>query len=231
MSSIDCFKFEKKDLDFPFYRKNPHVSKLGWTVMLLSVIVSFFVMALVEDEMASGVLFCLIMLLPLLYYLDWDYKTIFQKPESREVGLAVLLFVGYIAYSIIIGSVLDLFSLTGSDIVSSMDVTPYLLISLFPSLMGEELLKFIPFMFFMRLIYKHSENRKLSVIVSMLIIMVFFALLHASDMKSLVSVLALQGFGSIFEFYGYIKTKNILISYITHLCTDLSFMLIILLGA
>lgn len=229
MSSIDWFSFEKKNRDFPFYRKNPHVSKRGWIVLLFSIIIGYFVMGLVPDELVSGVLFFLIMLLPVVYYLDWDYKAIFQKPEAREVGLAVLLFVGYIVYTVVMVSVLDVFSLTGSSVVSSCSITPYYTLALFPLLMGEELFKFIPFMFFMRIVYKFSENRKLSVILSMIIIMVFFALLHAMDMKSIVSVLVLQGFGSIFEFYGYIKTKNLLISYITHLCTDLSIFLLFLL--
>ena len=42
--------------------------------------------------------------------------------------------------------------------------------------------------------------------------------------------LAIQGFGSIFEFIGYIKTKNILISYITHLCTDIFIYSIVIIG-
>ena len=96
--------------------------------------------------------------------------------------------------------------------------------------MGEELIKFIPFIFFLRLFYKYSNNRKLSVVVSMILVMAFFGLLHAMDTKSILSVLLLQGAGSIFEFYGYIKTKNILISYITHLCTDVFLFILIIMG-
>ncbi|MBR3213487.1 MAG: CPBP family intramembrane metalloprotease [Methanosphaera sp.] len=72
--------------------------------------------------------------------------------------------------------------------------------------------------------YKYTGNRKVSIMVSMIIVMIFFALLHLTDMKSLVSVLALQGFGPIFEFYGYVKIKNLLVPYITHLCTECSFL-------
>ena len=94
----------------------------------------------------------------------------------------------------------------------------------------EELIKFVPFMLFLRILYKYSNNRKLSVVVSMLIVMVFFALLHAMDFRSLFSVLVLQGLGSIFEFIGYIKTKNIMVSYITHLCTDVFIFALIMMG-
>jgi len=64
----------------------------------------------------------------------------------------------------------------------------------------------------------------------MFIVMMFFALLHLSDLHSIVSVIVLQGFGTIFEFYGYLKTKNIFISYLTHLLTDLSLFIIMLIG-
>ena len=104
------------------------------------------------------------------------------------------------------------------------------IVALLFTLMGEELIKFVPFMLFLRILYKYSNNRKLSVVVSMLIVMVFFALLHAMDFRSLFSVLVLQVLGSIFEFIGYIKTKNIMVSYITHLCTDVFIFALIMMG-
>jgi membrane protease YdiL (CAAX protease family) len=128
------------------------------------------------------------------------------------------------------GYALYLLSLSGSALVNENSVTFITILSLFPSLMGEELIKFIPLMFFLRIIYKYTENRKLSIILSMFIVMMFFALLHLSDLHSIVSVIVLQGFGTIFEFYGYLKTKNIFISYLTHLLTDLSLFIIMLIG-
>ncbi|MDO5826225.1 MAG: CPBP family glutamic-type intramembrane protease [Methanosphaera sp.] len=228
MSDSDYFNFENKELDFPFYNNNPHVSKMGWIVLIISMFVSFLVLGLSSNEIKGGILFCSILLIAVLHYLDWDYKAIFQRPKKSEIKLAVLLFVGYIVYAVIVGSVLDLLSLSSSGVVSESSVTIYTLISLFPSLMGEELFKFIPFMLFMRLIYKFSNNRKVSITISMILVMLFFALLHLMDLQSLVSVIAIQGFGSIFEFYGYIKTKNLWIPYITHLCTDLILFSVIL---
>jgi len=123
-------------------------------------------------------------------------------------------------YALIMSYVLDFFHLTGSDVVSPDSITVISLISLLFSMMGEELLKFIPFMFFLRLFFKYSNNRKTSVIVSAFTVMMLFGLLHAPDFKSIASVLIIQGLGSVFEFYAYIKTKNLLVSYLTHLLTD-----------
>lgn len=230
MFDVDWFSFENKDRDFPVYNENPHIPKSGWVLLFVFMCVGFIAQVIPNNEVLGGLLFCLIILIPFLYYLKWDIRAIFQKPKAKEVGLAVLLFIGYLVYAFVIGSVLDFFSLTGTEIISESQVTINMFVSLIFSMMGEELIKLIPFLFFMRLIYKYSDNRKLAIVGSMLIVMVCFGLLHAADFKSIVSVLLLQGLGSIFEFYGYIKTKNVLISYITHLCTDALVFALILLG-
>jgi membrane protease YdiL (CAAX protease family) len=221
--------------DFPFYMHNPRISVGGWLVLLLSVPISFLAYAIVglESELIGSVLFCFIMLIPLLYFSKWDYSLIFRKPTKNEIILAILLFAGYMIYSICVGSVLDIFGLAGAPISTpeELGVTVESTVGLIFSMMAEELLKFIPLMFFMRLIYKFTENIKLSVSISVAIVLVVFGLLHyIPPMNTLVSVLLLQGLGSFFEMYGYIKTKNLFVPYISHLLTDLISFIIILVG-
>lgn len=221
--------------DFPFYMHNPRISVGGWLVLLLSVPISFLAYGIVglESELIGSVLFCFIMLIPLLYFSKWDYSLIFRKPTKNEIILAILLFAGYMIYSICVGSVLDIFGLAGAPISTpeELGVTVESTVGLIFSMMAEELLKFIPLMFFMRLIYKFTENLKLSVSISVAIVLVVFGLLHyMPPMNTLVSVLLLQGLGSFFEMYGYIKTKNLFVPYISHLLTDLISFIIILWG-
>ncbi len=230
MSNIDYFKFENKDLDFPVYKKNPYIPKSGWIVLIIAMIVGFLMQGLSGNEMIDSILFCFIVLIPLLYYLKWDFKALFQKPKAKEIGLAVALFAGYLIYSYTVGSVLDYFSLTGTSTLEGVSITWASIPPLLFSLMGEELIKLIPFLLFLRIFYKYSNNRKLSIVAAMLLVMVFFAMLHLMDLKSLPSVLLMQGLGSIFEFYGYIKTKNVFISYITHLLTDVFIFALIVVG-
>lgn len=165
-----------------------------------------------------------------MYFLKWDIKAIYQKPRLKDVGIAVLLFAGYIIYSLALLAVLEQFGIVGGDLVGESTVTVMSLFPLVFTLMTEELIKFIPFMFFLRVGYKYSGKRRLSVVLSMLLVMAFFASLHAFNFNMLIFALFIQGLGSIFEFIGYIKTKNILISYITHLCTDVFIFVIVLLG-
>lgn len=230
MSNDDYFNFENKDRDFPFYKKNPYVPKSGWIVLIFAVIVGMLMQGITGNEIIDGILFMLIVLIPVLYYLNWDYTAIFQKPKSKEVLLAIGLFAGYMIYSLVVGGVLDFYGWGATPTIDENSLNIASTFALLFSLMGEELIKFIPFMLFLRIFYKYSNNRKLSIVVSMIIVMVFFALLHAMDFRSLFSVLVLQGLGSIFEFIGYIKTKNIWISYITHLCTDVFIFVLIIMG-
>lgn len=228
MSNIDWFKFENKDLDFPFYKKNPHIPKWGWIVLFIATFVGLILS--VSSNILISVLSCVVLIVPVLYFLKWDYKAIFQIPKAKDVVLAVALFVGYIAYAVIISIVLENFGIVSEGIIDSTTVSVMSLIPLVFSLMSEEFVKFIPFMFLLRLSYKFSDNRKLSVIISVILIMIFFASLHAYNFKMFIFAIFVQGFGSIFEFIGYIKTKNIFVSYITHLCTDIFIYSIVILG-
>nr|WP_295162922.1 CPBP family glutamic-type intramembrane protease [uncultured Methanobrevibacter sp.] len=219
--------------DFPFYRHNPRISKSGWFLLLLSVPIAYIVYAFVgtESEIIASILFCMVMLIPLLYFSGWDYSLMFRRPTKNEIILAVLLFAGYMIYSLTVGSVLDMVGLGGvvPESAEAMGVTIQSTVGLIFSMMGEELLKFIPLMFLMRVVYKFSNNLKLAVVISVTIVLIVFGLLHYwPPSNTLVSVLLLQGLGSMFEMYGYIKTKNIFVPYISHFLTDaVSFILIL----
>ena len=209
---------EDKNLDFPFYKKNPHIPKWGWFVLFLALIMGVL---LVSDSIILSIIGCLILVVPVLYFLNWDYHAIFQRPKAKDIALAVALFIGYLIYSIAMGIILEQFGITSPGTIEESSVNMFSTIALIFSLMGEEFMKFIPFIFFLRVFYKYSNNRKLSLILSIIIVMIFFASLHALNFTMFIYALFVQGFGSIFEYIGYVKTKNMWISYLTHLCTDI----------
>ena len=230
----DIMKFLEFDetMDFPFYRHNPRISKSGWFLLLLSVPIAYIVYAFVgtESEIIASILFCMVMLIPLLFFSGWDYSLMFRRPTKNEIILGVLLFAGYMIYSTVVGMSLDMVGLGGvPESAEAMGVTIQSTVGLIFSMMGEELLKFIPLMFLMRVVYKFSNNLKLAVVISVTIVLIVFGLLHYwPPSNTLVSVLLLQGLGSMFEMYGYLKTKNIFVPYISHFLTDaVSFILIL----
>jgi len=229
MAVIDRFKFEDECYDFPFYNKNPYIPKWGWVVLFVAFIVGT-VLAVITEKLPLIILGCIVFIVPVLYFLKWDYKAIFRMPSRKDFVLIVALFVGYIVYGMVMEMILKQFGIVSPGTMGSESVTIMTLVTSIFSLMGEEFLKFIPFIFFLRVLYKFSNNRKLSVIISVAIIMVMFACFHAYNPTMLIFALFVQGFGSIFEFYGYIKTKNLLVPYLTHLLTDEIIFIIALLG-
>ncbi|WP_295721558.1 hypothetical protein [uncultured Methanobrevibacter sp.] len=222
-----------KTRDFPFYRHNPHLSNESWLILLLSVPLAFLVYVFLSSftsELVGSVYFMLIMLIPLLYFSNWNYKLFIQKPTKNEIILGVLMFIGYMIYSIIIENLLVNLGIVYPAGANPLNIDYISLISLIFSMMGEELIKFIPLMFFLRLFYKVTENRNLSFALSSIIIMIGFGLLHYDFTSSVISVLLLQGLGTSFELYGYFKTKNIFVSYLSHILTDATVFILILSG-
>lgn len=151
-------------------------------------------------------------------------------PSRRDFLLVVALFVGYMVYALVMSTILEQFGIVSSGVIDPDTINVFSIVTSIFSIMGEEFLKFIPFMFFLRVAYKYSNNRKLSVIIAVGLIMVMFASMHAFNFIMLIYAIFIQGFGSIFEFYGYIKTKNIIVPYLTHLLTDVLIFIIALLS-
>ena len=76
-------------------------------------------------------------------------------------------------YALLVGSVLEFFRIMGGELVSDFSLSA--IPPLFFSLMTEELIKFIPFIFILRVLYKYTNKRKQSVILSVALVMIFFA--------------------------------------------------------
>ena len=220
--------FEKRD--FPFYDENPRMSKIGWLVLLVSVPVALFSFRYVDfytNEFVASIFFLLIMLIPLLYFSDWDYSLFFRKPTKNELILAVVMFLAFFIYSFIMSNLLDA---SGLASIASGEENIISIISLVFSMMAEELMKFIPLMFLLRVFFKYTSNRRLSIMLSSAVTLVFFALIHLEPGVSLLSVLLIQGLGSIFHLYVYLKSKNLFASYLSHLMTDAFVLIMAMLG-
>ena len=215
--------------DFPFYNENPRMSKIGWLVLLISVVLSYCTYHYISfpNEILSSIVFLLIMLVPLLYFSNWDYSLFFKKPTGDELILAVLMFLAFFAYSFVMTTFLASTGIPNMDGSSEGIVN---IVGLIFSMMAEELVKFIPLMFLLRVFFKYTSNRKLSIIVSSAATLVFFGLIHLEPGVSIISVLLIQGLGSIFHLYAYLKTKNLITSYIAHLMTDAIVLIISMLG-
>jgi hypothetical protein len=218
------------DRDFPYYNGIPEMSKIGWAVLLICIPISYLAYCYISvytNEIVGSIFYMLIMLVPLLYFSKWNYSLIFQKPTRDELILAVLMFLAFFIYSSIFTGLLGAF---GIPDIGRSDANVISIISLIFSMMAEELFKFIPLMFLLRVFFKYTSNRRLSIISSSIITLIFFGLMHLEPTTSIVSALLIQGLGSIFHLYVYLRTKNLFASYISHLMTDSIVMILVLFG-
>ena len=117
--------------DFPYYNGNPHISMTQWIVLLISIPLSLIVYSCLSEfsELIGSIFFCLVMLIPLLYYSNWSYRVLFQKPSNDEIILAVLMFIGYIVYTIVMVSVMEQYNVTGNNLIDPVTINVESLIS------------------------------------------------------------------------------------------------------
>ena len=111
------------------------------------------------------------------------------------------------------------FNTNGNDVLNmKMDIIFW--IKVFVQLFGEELYKILIFLVGLIIMYRLTKKRTLSIIVATTISLVCFAFIHMTTYNSIIQILLLQGLASLFCMYNYLKTKNILTSYMQHVLFD-----------
>ena len=115
MAETDRFKFEDKDYDFPFYNKNPYIPKWGWVVLFFAFIIGFILS--ISPKLHFAIFGCVLLIVPVLYFLKWDYNAIFRMPSLRNIVLVVALFAGYLIYAFAMDIILSQFGIVTSGTV------------------------------------------------------------------------------------------------------------------
>lgn len=214
----------KMGKDIPFYNNIPKLAKLDWAILTGSVLllIGFLTIIPLPSEYLS-ISFFLLGLLPALYICKGKYNIFFKKISLKDIKLIILLLIGMYIYSIVMGAVIV--RLTGSIAGhSEMNTVPSLIfvISMIIQIFGEEFFKIFLLLILMYLVYRFTNNYKSSIIIGLIGSMVIFGLCHYRAYNGMIlQILLLQGFGSIFEYFAYIKTKNIWVSYLLHLLRDI----------
>lgn len=214
----------KMGKDIPFYNNIPKLAKLDWAILTGSVLllIGFLTIIPLPSEYLP-ISFFLLGLLPALYICKGKYNIFFKKISLKDIKLIILLLIGMYIYSIVMGAVIV--RLTGSIAGhSEMNTVPSLIfvISMIIQIFGEEFFKIFLLLILMYLVYRFTNNYKSSIIIGLIGSMVIFGLCHYRAYNGMIlQILLLQGFGSIFEYFAYIKTKNIWVSYLLHLLRDI----------
>ena len=233
--SDNFFKFEREGIDFPFYNSNPKLNKLDWILLLISVLVIFFYTQLVTPPFLSWICFLLPMV-TIFIISRFKISLIFKKLTKKDISLIFKLTILSLCISLLLLFLTLLWLNLPHNETNVLNVPvglsiPYLLqtIQLAIELIDEELFKFGIFILVLALVYKLSDNRKIGVVCASFVTMVIFGACHFDGYGGLLRIIeciVLNGFGSICEVYSYVKTKNVLVSYLIHLLYDISLTLL-----
>ena len=216
-------KEKKAELDFPFYN-DPKIKVFDIVILALAPIL-FTIYTFLPISIPWGLgpfVFTFTHLAAFLYVARGKISLLIRKPSFKEiVRVLVTLFLQYL-FAIFIALFIKLvFGITSNAnpiLEIEMGVKFWLLVIV--QLFGEELYKILLFLVALIIMNKLTKNRKLSIVVATIFSLISFGLLHMTTYGNIVQVILLQGVASIFCLYNYLKTKNILTSYLQHFLFD-----------
>ncbi|MBZ3935516.1 CPBP family glutamic-type intramembrane protease [Methanimicrococcus blatticola] len=203
--------------------------------MILSVILTL-VLIMVSDFLSElgtfrRLVYFIIPVLGFGFAINWKYGLICKKIKKSDIKLIVILLISQLAVTLFLSTVLTYLGIVAQDNPVTSELMLISTWLIFPlQLFGEELIKIIPFIFFLTVFYHFTKNRKMSIVIATVLTLILFALLHLPAYQNLISVLVLQGFCSIFTMYGYLKTKNIFVSYAIHFLLDTFIFMLVLIS-
>lgn len=236
VSFKEKFKFLEDGVDFPFYNDTPKLSTVEWLVLLIPVIIILILLSIPElRNEYRHIIICLIMLIPALYVCKGDYSLFFKKPRKKDIPTIIFCVIANYVYAIAIAAILQFlnYNIVPNAVLSEFSSpSVFLIISSLMQLVGEEFFKIFLLLILMYVVYKLTNNRGLSIALGVIITLTIFGLSHYRAYNGrILQILLLQGFGSIFDLYAYMKTKNVVVSYIVHVIIDYIPFILMMLGS
>lgn len=237
VSLKEKFKFLEDGVDFPFYNDIPKLSTVEWLLLLTPVIIMLILLSVPELRTEyKPIIICLIMLIPALYVCKGDYSLFFKKPRKRDIPTIILCVIASYVYTMLIAYILiNIFGIpiSGNAVLSEFkSPSIFLIIGSLMQLLGEEFFKIFMLLIIMHVVYKLTNNRGTSIAVGLILTLVIFGFAHYRAYNGkILQILLIQGFGSIFDLYAYMKTKNVVVSYIIHVIIDYIPFILTMLGS
>lgn len=233
---FDFLKIDEDFWEFPFYSGNPKISKTAWAILAIAVLfelstiiglLAFLPLQEIPLEILS-ILPCIILLLALAYACKGKLGMFFKMPTLDDVKLIILFYILNMAYSLAMIFVLEALGVPTAPNSALPQQSIYGVISndliMLVALMEEELFKVILLILLMAAIYFFTKNKKTSVVLAVILNLIIFGLCHLSAYNgNVVQCIVVIGLGSFFTLFVYLKTKNIVNSYIVHVLYDFLF--------
>ena len=226
----DRFWIEKRDVDFPFYNDDNFTRRD--LLILTSGVVLFCIWAVISSmqifpSTINRIMYFLVITVPFLIVAKGKIGLIVKRPRLYDIVLIVLgtfamFFISTMMIVLLVKiGVIDPNNIKSNPVVSVEHDTLFF-IGFFIQLIGEEMLKIVSFLVVLIAFYKRYGNRKAGIILGMFVSSLLFGLLHYGAYGNLLQVIFTQGLGAgMIGIYQYVRTKNIMVSYVSHVLLDL----------
>lgn len=226
--------FEEGEFDFPFYQNQIDLNKwlfpIGGCVLSYSLFLINFPFSLL---IKNGIRSSLALFFPLigLYLFDQNFlRLLYRKVRTTDFKLIILttflaIIVQLIFYSIFFYLFQKSFNENGQvNILSRLDMTKRIIYIIFLfcfQLMAEEMLRVVPFLFFLYLsCQKFNLGRKQGVLISWVTSSLLFALFHLPTYNGDMIQICILFLGVFIMSFAYIKSKNIWVVFLVHVLYD-----------
>ena len=211
------FKFEREDLDFPFYNNNPYISIWKWILLVISpFFILFFIPSLPFG--IDGFLKLILTLFVFGYISNGKFNLVFKRFQKGDFKFIIKIVIIGIFFSIAILTIVETLGMTvpENQISKLLDSLSFWIAFPF-NILIEEFIKLGPFLAILAFLYQTTKLRRFSIIIATIITLGYFGLLHAESIETIIPSVIIIGIPSVLDVYAYIKTKNIMVTYLTHI--------------
>jgi len=231
----DYFKIEKNSGDFPYYAGDPQkLTIVQWLSLVLVLLAQFWIMStatlsFLPKGIATALMDIFLVGVPmglLWWFTKHAIGALFKPLKWRDT----LTIIKYVLLMVVIGLgstiALNLIGQTTNGDVAGDQVTGlvgYLAVFLdnILSLFWEELISLIPLLAMMAGLKALGVSRKISIILSTIVTSILFGALHLPSYQwNVPMVFTSIVFLRLILDVLYLKTKNIWLTYVTHLLYD-----------
>lgn len=228
----DFFKFEDEGEDFPFYNGIPKLSIGEWVILALAPILMGLIILTPTSwipyynsipNSAIQVTYFLVTFIPIAYVCHGKLGLLFKKPRLNDFKVIIICVILYIVWGLLVNYIGSSLGFTVS--ANAISKTPLSILDgvfIAIQLMAEDFFKVSILLIGMGLIYNFTKNRKSALVFGVFASMMIFGLAHMTSYdNNLFQCVVTIGIGTVIHLYPYLKTKNFVNTYITHIIIDL----------
>ena len=214
---------KNNSLDFPFY--NDKKISIVDIIILLIMPIFFTIFTFMPFSIPYGLgpfVFFAAQFGAFLIVARGKISLLIKKPTFKDLVRVFATLI--LQYIVAVGLVLILRFVFGivanSNGIFEMEMNALFWIKIAFQLFGEELYKILIFLAVLTIMYKLTKKRKLSIVIALTISVICFSFIHMTTYNNIVQILLIQGLASLCCYYNYLKSKNILTSYLQHFLFD-----------